>query len=85
LSEALIQMEAVVERGDDTNEIRIDVALDLDQVIDDFQDDLDDDDGVDADKRLGEIRTKISLRVREGGLTQGRADKLNAIMARIKL
>ena len=80
---ALEQMHSVVDQGRDADQIRFDAALDFDHLFDHIQDDLEDDKPVDLGKRLGDIRVRVSQRLKEDAITQQRADQLNAIMSRV--
>jgi serine/threonine protein kinase len=82
-SAALSRMRSVVDRGRAANEIRSDVALDLDQVIGHLQEDLRSGEPIDLRRRIGQLSTKISQRLREGGLTRQRANQLNDILASV--
>jgi serine/threonine-protein kinase len=77
---ALTRMRPVVDEGLAAGEIRSDVAVDLTNVITNLRNELVAGQTVDLARRLGDLRAKIFTRLREGGLTQPRADQLNALL-----
>jgi eukaryotic-like serine/threonine-protein kinase len=79
--QALSRMRHTVDEGLVAREVRMDVAVDLDNVIGGLQQQLTAGDPVDVDQRVGELRKKIADRVREGGLTKPRADLLNQTLS----
>jgi serine/threonine-protein kinase len=79
--EVLSRMRRSVDEGLAASEVRVDVAVDLDNVIGNLQAELARGAHVDVDQRVGELRTKIAQRVREGGLAQNRADDLTQALS----
>ncbi|MFB9838876.1 hypothetical protein, partial [Actinoallomurus acaciae] len=74
--DALSRMRRTVDEGLAVSEVRADVAVDLDNLIGNLQAEIAAGVYVDVDQRVRELRQKIVQRVREGGLTQNRADAL---------
>ncbi|NDU73121.1 hypothetical protein GWI34_10820 [Actinomadura sp. DSM 109109] len=81
VTEALGRLRPIVSRGYATGEIRSDVAIDLDNVITNLENDLGSDRDVDVDVRLAELRAKIVTRQRERGLSPGLAGELTRVLA----
>jgi len=79
--EALSRMRRSVDQGLSASEVRVDVAIDLDNIISALQAQLAAGQHVDVDQRVSELRTKITQRVREGGLAQKRADDLTRALS----
>lgn len=78
---ALARLRHTVDEGLVANEVRVDVAVDLDNVIGDLQTQLTAGEPVNVDQRVNELRTKIAQRVREGGLKKSRADLLDQTLS----
>ena len=81
--EALSRMRRSVDQGLAASEVRVDVAVDLDNVIGNLQAQLANGTQVDVNQRVSELRTKIAQRVREGGLAQNRADDLTQALSAV--
>jgi serine/threonine-protein kinase len=81
--EALSRMRRSVDAGLAASEVRVDVAIDLDNIISGLQAQLATGQHVDVNQRVSELRTKIAQRVREGGLAQKRADDLTQALSAI--
>ncbi|MDN3356520.1 serine/threonine-protein kinase [Actinomadura sp. DC4] len=81
--EALSQMRRSVDEGLSASDIRVDVAIDLENIISALQSQLAMGQKVDVNQRVSELRTKIAQRVREGGLTQTRADALTRVLSAV--
>lgn len=77
---ALARMRPLVQQGFTEGEIRSDVALDLDNVITNLQNDLLAGRTVDLERRVTELDQKITVRLQEGALTADRANVLNAAL-----
>ena len=80
---ALTKIPPIIQRGLAAGEIRSDVALDLTNVITNLQNDLIAGQRSDPRQGVTELQTKISTRLREGGLTQGRAEELNLALSAV--
>jgi serine/threonine-protein kinase len=80
---ALALMRHTVDEGLEASEVRVDVAVDLDNLIGGLQAQLTSGDPVNVDQRISELRTKIAQQVREGGLTQARADLLDQTLSEV--
>ncbi|MDX6428140.1 MAG: eukaryotic-like serine/threonine-protein kinase [Streptosporangiaceae bacterium] len=80
---ALTRIRPIIERGLAAGEIRSDVALDLTNVITNLQKDLIAGQRTDPQQGVTELQTKILTRLREGGLTQSRADELNLALSAV--
>jgi serine/threonine-protein kinase len=78
---ALSRMRHTVDEGLVAREVRMDVAVDLDNTIGGLQAKLSAGDPVDVDRQVGRLREKIAERVREGSLTKPRADLLNQTLS----
>jgi len=78
---ALSRMRRTLDEGLAAREVRMDVAVDLDNAIDGLQAQLTAGDPVDVDRRVGQLREKIAERVRDGGLTKPRAELLNQTLS----
>jgi eukaryotic-like serine/threonine-protein kinase len=76
--------ERSVREGISRGEIRFDVGTDLNNSLGGLKRDLQSGVRVDLAGRVGLIRDKISTRVRERGLSRGRADQLDGILAQIR-
>jgi serine/threonine protein kinase len=81
--EVLSRMRRSVDEGLAASEVRVDVAVDLDNVIGNLQSQLSTGAHVDVSRRVSELRTKIAQRVREGGLAQNRANDLTQALSAI--
>jgi serine/threonine-protein kinase len=81
--QALSRMRRSVDEGLAASEVRVDVAVDLDNVIGNLQSQLATGAHVDVSRRVSELRTKIAQRVREGGLAQNRANDLTQALSAI--
>jgi serine/threonine-protein kinase len=81
--QALSRMRRSVDAGLAASEVRVDVAVDLDNVISSLQAQLATGAHVDVNQRVSELRTKIAQRVREGGLAQNRANDLTQALSAI--
>jgi serine/threonine-protein kinase len=79
----LARMRPLVDEGFTSGEIRSDVAVDLNNVVNNLQNELVGGQHVDLQRRLADLHNKIATRLREGGLTQSRAEKLNGVLAGI--
>jgi serine/threonine-protein kinase len=79
--EALSRLRRSVDAGLSASEVRVDVAIDLDNIISGLQAQLAAGQHVDVNQRISELRTKIAQRVREGGLAQKRADDLTQALS----
>ncbi|MGI8336034.1 protein kinase domain-containing protein [Actinomadura scrupuli] len=80
---ALTKIPPIIQRGLAAGEIRSDVALDLTNVITNLQNDLVAGQRTDPRQGVTELQTKITTRLREGGLTQGRAAELNLALSAV--
>lgn len=78
--QALNQVRQSVVEGVSAGEIRRDVGLDLDNVLNNLMRDLAGGKEVDLSERVGKIRNKIATRFREGGITQNRANTLISLL-----
>ncbi|MGI5204233.1 protein kinase domain-containing protein [Spirillospora sp. CA-108201] len=83
-TDALGRLRPIVSRGYAAGEIRSDVAIDLDNVITNLENDLTADRNVDVGGRIAELRDKIVTRRRERGLSPGLADELNRVLATVQ-
>lgn len=81
---ALDRLRPIVSRGYASGEIRSDVAIDLNNVITNLQNDLTADQDVDVGGRVALLYEKIAARRRERALTPGLADELNRVLATIQ-
>ncbi|GGT77697.1 protein kinase domain-containing protein [Actinomadura citrea] len=81
VTDALGRLRPIVSRGYAAGEIRSDVAIDLDNVITNLENDLTADREVDVGGRIAELHDKIITRRRERGLSPGLADELNRVLA----
>ncbi len=81
--QALSRLRRGVAEGVAAREVRVDVAVDLDNLINGLQAQLALGRPVDVGRRVGELRTKIAQRVAEGGIAPTRADKLNQTLAEV--
>ncbi|NVI87356.1 protein kinase [Actinomadura sp. BRA 177] len=81
---ALGQLRPIVSRGYASGEIRSDVAIDLNNVITNLENDLTTDRIVDVGRRVALLHDKIDTRRRERALTPGLADELNRVLATIQ-
>jgi serine/threonine-protein kinase len=81
---ALGQLRPIVSRGYASGEIRSDVAIDLNNVITNLENDLTADRTVDVGRRVALLHDKIDTRRRERALTPGLADELNRVLATIQ-
>jgi serine/threonine protein kinase len=81
--EALIRMRRSVDEGLAASEVRVDVAVDFDNIISGLQAQLQMGEHVDVNERVSELRTKIAQRVREGGLAQKRANDLTKALSAV--
>jgi serine/threonine protein kinase len=78
---ALTRLRHSVDEGLAASEVRVDVAVDLDNLIGGLQDQLTTGRQVDVDKKLSELRTRIAQRVSEGGIARHRADLLDQTLS----
>ncbi|NKZ07348.1 protein kinase domain-containing protein [Actinomadura latina] len=81
---ALGRLRPIVSRGYASGEIRSDVAIDLNNVITNLENDLTADRNVDVGRRVALLHDKIDTRRRERALTPGLADELNGVLATIQ-
>jgi serine/threonine protein kinase len=81
--EALTRMRRTVDEGMAVREVRPDVAVDLDNLITGLQGELAAGQRIDLRQRVTELRAKIAVRLREGGLTKARADELSATLSAV--
>ncbi|MFG2250268.1 protein kinase [Spirillospora sp. NPDC048823] len=84
VADALGRLRPIVSRGYTSGEIRSDVAIDLNNVITNLENDLTADRDVDVDRRIDLLQAKIVTRRRERGLSPDLADELNRILATIQ-
>ncbi|GAA4366888.1 hypothetical protein GCM10023088_14200 [Actinomadura verrucosospora] len=84
VTDALGRLRPIVSRGYAAGEIRSDVAIDLDNVITNLENDLTADRDVDVGGRIAELHDKIATRRRERGLSPGLADELNRVLATVR-
>ncbi len=77
----LTGVRRTVDEGMAANEVRPDVAVDLDNLITGLQLELAKGTRVDLPERVDQLKSKIATRVREGGLTQSRADELTKTLS----
>ncbi|WP_433467141.1 protein kinase domain-containing protein [Spirillospora sp. CA-128828] len=84
VSDALGRLRPIVSRGYASGEIRSDVAVDLNNVITNLENDLTSNPNVDVGGRVAQLHDKIVTRQRERGLTPGVADDLNRVLATIQ-
>jgi serine/threonine-protein kinase len=63
------------------NEVRPDVALDLDNLITGLQLEVAAGSRVDLPQRLEALKSKVATRLREGGMTEDRADELTETLS----
>ncbi|WP_141578322.1 hypothetical protein [Actinomadura sp. WMMA1423] len=83
VTDALGRLRPIVSRGYASGEIRSDVAIDLNNVITNLENDLTTDRDVDLGGRIAELHNKIVTRLRERGLSPGLADELNRVLATV--
>ncbi|WP_131939600.1 protein kinase domain-containing protein [Actinomadura bangladeshensis] len=81
---ALGRLRPIVSRGYASGEIRPDVAIDLNNVITNLENDLTADRNVDVGGRVAQLHDKIDTRRREQALTPDLADELNRVLATIR-
>jgi serine/threonine-protein kinase len=81
--QALNMVRQSVSQGVNAGEIRQDVGLDLDNVVGNLQRDLARGQQVDLPQRVAEIRNKIATRLREGAITQNRANTLISLLPKV--
>jgi len=79
--ELLAQLRPIVERGFTLGKVRSDVAVDLDNVINNLRNDLLTGRPTDVDERLAQLQEKIATRLREQGLTQDVAARLTDVLS----
>ncbi|MEU8797391.1 protein kinase [Spirillospora sp. NPDC048819] len=84
VTDALGRLRPIVSRGYTSGEIRSDVAIDLNNVITNLENDLTADRDVDVDRRIDLLQAKIVTRRRERGLSPDLADELNRVLATIQ-
>ncbi|WP_165966315.1 protein kinase [Actinomadura sp. 7K534] len=84
VTDALGRLRPIVSRGYSSGEIRSDVAIDLNNVITNLENDLTSDQAVDVARRIGLLREKIVTRERERGLSPGLADELDRVLATVQ-
>ena len=78
---ALSRLRRSVDEGLAASEVRVDVAVDLDNLIGGLESQLSQGEQVDVDERLGELRSRIAQRVAEGGIAKNRADLLDRTLS----
>ena len=78
---ALSRLRQSVDEGLAASEVRVDVAVDLDNVIGGLQAKLSQGHLLDVDRELAELRSKIAQRVAEGGIAKKRADLLDRTLS----
>jgi eukaryotic-like serine/threonine-protein kinase len=78
---ALTRMRRSVDEGLAASEVRVDTAVDLDNLIGSLQAELAAGRPVNVGQRVSELRTKITQRVREGALAPARADELTRALS----
>ncbi|HEU5024857.1 MAG TPA: protein kinase [Spirillospora sp.] len=83
VSAALRRLRPVVNRGFASGEIRSDVALDLDNVITNLENDLLAGRPVNVPERIAQLRDKILTRLREQGLSRELADQLTGVLSAV--
>ncbi|MBO2450912.1 protein kinase [Actinomadura barringtoniae] len=79
--ELLAQLRPIVERGFTLGKVRSDVAVDLDNVINNLRNDLITGRPTDVAERLAQLQEKIATRLREQGLTQDVAARLTDVLS----
>ncbi|MEO3822360.1 hypothetical protein [Actinomadura sp. B10D3] len=84
VTSALGRLRPIVSRGYASGEIRSDVAIDLNNVITNLENDLTSDRQVDVNQRIASLQDKIVTRRRERGLSPDLADELNRVLATIQ-
>lgn len=84
LVNVLSGLRHTVDEGMAIRQVRPDVAVDLDNLITNLQLELAAGAPVDLPARVAELKTKIATRLREGGLTQTRADALDAKLSALE-
>lgn len=84
VTSALGRLRPIVSRGYASGEIRSDVAIDLNNVITNLENDLTSDRKVDVNRRIASLQDKIVTRQRERGLSPDLADELNRVLATIQ-
>ncbi|MGP4021986.1 protein kinase domain-containing protein [Actinomadura sp. 3N407] len=84
VTDALGRLRPIVSRGYTSGEIRSDVAIDLNNVITNLENDLTADRDIDVDQRIDLLQAKIVTRLRERGLSPDLADELNRVLATIQ-
>jgi eukaryotic-like serine/threonine-protein kinase len=83
-AEVLSRARNTVDQGVTAGEIRSDVGLDLDNVLDNLRRDLQQDASIDLHARLADIHHKIDTRLGENALTPSIAERLHAILNEIR-
>jgi eukaryotic-like serine/threonine-protein kinase len=84
VSSALGRLRPIVSRGYASGEIRSDVAIDINNVITNLENDLTADRDVDVSGRIAQLHDKIATRQRERGLSPDLAAELNRVLATIQ-
>ncbi|XRQ05206.1 hypothetical protein ACN3XK_52925 [Actinomadura welshii] len=84
VADALGRLRPIVNRGYSSGEIRSDVAIDLNNVITNLENDLTSDRAVDLEQRLDLLQDKIVTRERERGMSPGLAAELNRVLATVQ-
>ncbi|MGW2311452.1 protein kinase domain-containing protein [Actinomadura luteofluorescens] len=84
VTDALGRLRPIVSRGYAAGEIRSDVAIDLDNVITNLENDLTADRNVDVGGRIAELHDKILTRRRERALSPELAEELNRVLATVQ-
>jgi eukaryotic-like serine/threonine-protein kinase len=79
--DALSRLRHSVDEGLAASEVRVDVAVDLDNVIGALQSQLTTGRQVDVDEKLSELRTRIAQCAVEGGIVKSRADLLDQALS----
>ncbi|HEY8482928.1 MAG TPA: protein kinase [Spirillospora sp.] len=84
VTEALGRLRPIVHRGYSSGQIRPDVAIDLNNVITNLENELTSDQDVDVEQRIGLLRDKIATREREQALSPDLAAELTGVLATIQ-
>jgi serine/threonine-protein kinase len=80
---ALTRMRQVLDQGAAEGDVRSDVALDFTNLIGDLQARLTAGETVDLGAQVRQLRIKINQRLREGGLSERRAQELTSALSGI--
>ncbi|WP_165978603.1 protein kinase domain-containing protein [Actinomadura darangshiensis] len=84
VTEAIGRLRPIVSRGYASGEIRSDVAIDLNNVITNLENDLTADRGVDVGDRIALLHDKIDTRRQERGLSPDLAAELDRVLATVQ-